>query len=158
MLSTYLANKLLDHAIGRTAFPMPANVFLAAFTAPPSPDGGGTEAAWIGYGRVQISALMMSPAAAGISTNNLAINFSTNNNATASVTVSHLATFDAAAGGNLLEFFPLRELVSVPPGSRLAIAAGDLIRRAVAEPEPEYTPGLGFSDPRNSQFIPAIAA
>ena len=35
-ISTYLGNKLLDHSLGSTSFTMPANVYVALYTATPS--------------------------------------------------------------------------------------------------------------------------
>lgn len=155
MLSTYLANALLDHAIGRAAFPLPAQVLLAAFTTAPAPDGSGAEAAWSGYARVAIPPASMAPASAGISVNALAIDTPVNAGSSP-VTVTHLATFDAVTGGNMLEYWPLTTPVTLNPGQRLSIAPGDFIRRATAATA-AYSPALDFSDPRNSQYITAIA-
>ncbi|MEI6419731.1 MAG: hypothetical protein WCO82_11735, partial [Sphingomonadales bacterium] len=136
-------------------FAMPAQVFLAAFTAEPAPDGSGAEAAWPGYARTLIPASSMAPASGGTSVNALAINTPVNAGS-GPVTVTHLGTFDAATGGNSLEFWPLTAPVTLAPGQRLSIAAGDFVRRAQAAVA-AYSPALNFSDPRNSQYITAIA-
>lgn len=128
-LSTYLANRLLDHVIGKTDFDRPATVYLAAFTAAPGAGGGGTEAAWGGYARVAIAGASIQAAAGGASTNVADITFAASTGGAAQ-TVTHVATFDALAGGNMLEFFALDAAVTINPGDAFYIAAGDLDRSA----------------------------
>lgn len=128
-LSTYLANKLLDHAIGKADYDKPAAVYLAAFTVAPTAAGGGTEAAWASYARVAIPAASIQAAAGGASTNTADITFAASTGGGAQ-TVTHVATFDDAVGGNMLEFFALDAAVTINPGDSFYIATGGLDRSA----------------------------
>lgn len=52
MISTYLANKLLDHVFGDTPYSPPATFYVALFTTMPDADGnGGVEVAGGSYAR-----------------------------------------------------------------------------------------------------------
>ena len=50
-LSNYLENKILDHFLGTTSYTMPADVYVALYTAAPNDAGGGTEATGGSYAR-----------------------------------------------------------------------------------------------------------
>jgi hypothetical protein len=99
-MSTYLADKLLDHAWGKTAYTMPT-VYIGLYTTNPTmPAGtGGTEVSGGAYARVALSGLI-GAAAAGANASSSLIAFIT---ATASWgTVIGIGVFDALTGGNLL--------------------------------------------------------
>ena len=53
--SNYLENKLLDHALGTTAFTQPANQYLALHTASAGEAGTGTELTGTGYARASVT-------------------------------------------------------------------------------------------------------
>lgn len=75
-ISQYLANKLLDHSLGKTSFTMPATVAVALVTvAPVATDTGATitEANYTGYARKVIAASDLAAASGGASTNANAI-------------------------------------------------------------------------------------
>lgn len=130
-MTTYLGNKLLDHAIGRTAFAMPT-VHLGLFSAAPGVGGGGTEASYTGYARVALGtggASLFGAAAALASENSSAITFGTKT-AGADVTVTHWATFDAASAGNMLEFGALGASKLIQNNDTPTFAIGDFDRTA----------------------------
>jgi hypothetical protein len=127
-LSTYLANKLLDHAIGKTAFAMPT-AHLALFTAAPNAGGGGTETSYTSYARKQIAGADMAAASAGASTNANELAFPAKSGG-ADATVTHWATFDASSGGNMLEFGALTASKTITNGDTPKFAAGEFDRTA----------------------------
>jgi hypothetical protein len=118
--STYLQQKVLDHVNGKTSYTMPTT-YLALFTANPTDAGGGTEAAYTGYGRVATSGLWN--AASGTSvTNASAIPFGA---CTAgSSTVTGFGLYDASSAGNLLYWGTCS--LSVSSGITPQFAAGAL--------------------------------
>jgi hypothetical protein len=77
--SDYLENKILDHALGKTAFTMPAVVAMALCTVIPTDASTGatlTEATYTTYARKTLTpASDLNAAASGTSTNALAITF-----------------------------------------------------------------------------------
>lgn len=124
-ISTYLADKLLDHYLGGTAYTAPTP-WLALFTTNPTmPAGtGGVEVSGGSYARVNISTLF-SAAAAGSKTNNANVNFA---QATASWgTVVGGGIYDASTGGNLLEAAALGTSVPVGSGDTFQVPSGDIV-------------------------------
>jgi len=53
-LSNYLENKLVDHVLRATSFPVPATLYVALYTAAPSDAGGGTEVTGGSYARAAV--------------------------------------------------------------------------------------------------------
>lgn len=99
-LSTYLANKLVDHRRGVTSYTMPT-VWIGLSTSASSAGSPGTEAAYTGYARVALSGLL-GAASSGSGTNSSLIGFPA---CTAgSSTVTGFFTYDASTAGNMLEF------------------------------------------------------
>ena len=72
-LSTYLADKLIDHSNGVTSYTMPT-VWVGLCTTASTAAGQGTEANYTGYTRVALSGLMGAVAAESAA-NSAAINF-----------------------------------------------------------------------------------
>ena len=107
-ISTYLANKLLDHQVGKTAFTMPVVHVGLSSTTPAASGSGVTEPSAGGYARVATTGATWQAAVAGISANVAAITFP---KATADWSGGSNMTFgvlyDAATGGNLLGYAPL---------------------------------------------------
>ncbi len=102
--SDYLENALLNGVLGGPAFSLPANVYVALFTATPNDAGGGTEVTGGSYARVaQVNNTTNWPsAAAGSKSNGTVVTFP---QATVSWgVVTHFALFDASTGGNMLYF------------------------------------------------------
>lgn len=122
-LSTYLANKLLDHINGKTAFTMPT-VYGALWVGSPTVTGtGGAEGAWTGAARVALPGASWNAASAAAATTSAAINFAAKTAGT-DVTVTHFATWDASTGGNMLQFFALGTPQLISNGSVPAVPAG----------------------------------
>jgi hypothetical protein len=129
-LSTYAADKLLDHLLGRTAFTMPT-VYVALFTTNPTePAGtGGVEVSATGtaYARLALgtgAGCVMGASASGSSTSGSALNWS---QATADWgTITGVGLYDAATGGNLLDSGPLAANKVVSNGDTYSMPAGDL--------------------------------
>jgi len=56
MISSYLAEALLDHVFGDTAYTTPSTVYVGLFLVMPDADGvGGTEVATASYARVAVT-------------------------------------------------------------------------------------------------------
>jgi hypothetical protein len=123
-ISTYLANKLLDHAWGRTSYTMPS-VYLGLYTTNPTmPAGtGGTEVSGGSYVRVALSGLI-GAASSGANANSSSVAFAT---ATGSWgTVVGVGAFDASTVGNLLNAGPLATSKVVGTGDTFSIPIGSL--------------------------------
>ena len=128
-LSTYLANRLLDLAIGKTAFTLPT-VHVALFITNPTAAGSGTEASWTGYARVAAPGASWSAATGSASNNAAAITQAGPKTAGADATVGFWATYDAATLGNLLEFGALVTPQLVSNGTTINIPIGSAPRSA----------------------------
>lgn len=128
-LTTYLANKLLDHAIGKAAYTMPAS-FVGVATASPTASGSFTaEPTYAGYARVSTPAATWSAASAGASTNAAAINLAAKTGGT-DVVITYWFTADALTGGNMLEFGPLTASLTVSNGVAPNFPVGQCPRSA----------------------------
>jgi hypothetical protein len=127
-LTTYLANALLGHNSGKTAFTMPT-VRVALFSSAPGVGGTGTELSYTGYARRTTAGADWNAPSAGAQTNATEFSFGTKT-AGADVTATHWATYDAASGGNMLEFGALTVSKLIQNGDTPKIAAGDLSRTA----------------------------
>lgn len=124
-ISTYLADKLLDHALGDTAYPLPT-AYVALFTTTPSmPTGsGGVEVSGGSYARVPLAG-RLAAAASGSKSNSSQINFAT---ATADWgTIAGVGVFDALTLGNLLIAGPLSVSKPVLNGDTFDLPIGDLV-------------------------------
>jgi hypothetical protein len=105
--STFVANKLLDHAFGGPAYPQPTPYVGLFTTTPTMPAGtGGTEVSGTGTAYVRVALTGSQAAAAGGSKSNNAV--LTWPQATANYgTVTGVGVFDAPTGGNLMAAGPL---------------------------------------------------
>lgn len=120
--SNYAENKLLDHALGVTAYTMPTT-YLALFTAAAGEAGGGTEVSGGSYARVALSG-KIGAASSGSSTNSSTITFPT---ATGSWgTVVGWGIFDASSAGNLIVYGDLTASKTVASGDTLVFNASNL--------------------------------
>lgn len=118
-MSNYLENKLLDHALGTTAFTMPTNAYVKLHTGDPGEDG--TLNAATETTRVVTGA--MSAASGGTSDNDAAITWSS---VSTTETYSHISIWDALTAGNCLFVGPMGASVAVTAGDDFQLAAGDL--------------------------------
>jgi hypothetical protein len=119
--SDYLEKKLLDHVLKVAAYTVPTNVYVALFTDATTDAGGGTEVVGGSYAR-QTSTWAAATSGAGATSNTGAISFVN----MPAVTVTHVALFDAAAGGNMLYHGPLTAPQAVTAGNTFIFSIGDL--------------------------------
>lgn len=118
--SDYLESKLLDHALGVAAFPMPTTLFMSLHTADPGETGIGSEVTGGSYARQAITftanvAGSPSPSGIGVTFINLP-----------AVTVTHFVIRDALASGNALFIGPLTTPQTMVVGQALTFNAGQL--------------------------------
>lgn len=117
--STYLANKLLDHALGVNNFSMPSPVYVALNTSNPTAAGDDTEYSGGSYERYSAS---FSTAIDAATSNSAIITF---NNLTAT-TITHVSIWDADTAGNMLFFGELNDPITTANGDNLNFDTGDL--------------------------------
>lgn len=117
-ISTYLANKLLEHALGKTEYTMPTVIYCAAFVG--DPGGAGSEVSGGGYARQQVT---IDAATAAAASNSQDILFP---EATADWgTIDYLCLFDAASSGNTMFYGALSTAKAIGTSDQLKIAAGN---------------------------------
>ena len=130
--SNYLENKILDHALGTTAFTQPTTQYLALHTADPTDAASGAElsdaasANKTGYSR---AASDFNAASGGTATGpdgSNTIEF-TNSHASSSWTaVTHFGIWDASTSGNLLYHGALTTSKTIAAGDTLRFTAGSI--------------------------------
>lgn len=125
-LTDYLEGKLLDDLFGLAAYTVPGTLYVALFTASPSDSGGGTEVTGNAYARVAVTntSATWTRSTSTIS-NNVAITFAAPS-PSAWGTVTHVALFDAASGGNMLAWSALAVSRATSVGVALSFAIGAL--------------------------------
>lgn len=126
--SSYLENKLLDHALGKNAFTMPSALYIALCTVVPTAASTGstiTEANYTGYARKQVAASDLNSASGGSSTTNVAEVFAA---CTAgSSTIIGFALCDAATLGNVLYWGSVTSKTIDTSDTPATVAAGGLV-------------------------------
>ena len=115
--SNYMEERIVEHFLRNTAVATPTTVYLALFQTDPGEAGAGTETSYTNYARVATTWTALD--ANGQTKNSGAVAFAANGNASASVTITHAAIFDAASGGNMLLYGPL--------SSSKVLAVGDVL-------------------------------
>lgn len=123
--SDYLENKMLDHALGTTAFTQPTNQYLALHTANPTDAGSGAElsTSGTGYGRIAVD---FNAASSGTATGpDAAIEF-TNSSGSSWTQVTHFGVWDASTSGNLLYYGALTTAKTIAAGDTLRFTAGSI--------------------------------
>lgn len=125
--STYLANKLLDHQLGKASYTMPTVYVGLSSTTPTASGSNVTEPSTGSYARVATSASTWNAASSGSTSNALAITFP---EATAdwlsAANLTHGLLFDAPSGGNFLGFGALTAPKNAQSGDTISIPAGQL--------------------------------
>jgi len=118
-ISEYYANKLIDHALGKTEFPLPTIMFLACFDGDPL--GAGSEIATGGYAR---QLMTQGTAAAGaIASNASDILFP---EATGDQgTISHLGLFYQVSAGTVAFAGTMTTAKAIATSDQLKVAAGN---------------------------------
>lgn len=133
--SDYTETNIIQTTLRGVAFPVPAGVFAAMFTADPTD-------ANVAANEVQVAAMPAyarqnaagagtidtgwSAPANGVSSNAKVITFAANNGA-AAITVTHIGLYDAANGGNLLYGAQLAAPKTLQPGDVLSFGIGTLV-------------------------------
>lgn len=120
-MTNYLEDNLLNHSLRNVAFTSPASVHAALFTAAPGEGGGGTEVSGGSYAR---QAVTFGAPSANTTSNSADVTYPT---ATADWgTVTHVAIFDAASGGNMLFYGTLSQSKVVNTGDTFRFLSGNL--------------------------------
>ena len=117
--STYLANKLLDHALGVEAFTMPSPIYVALNTSDPTAAGDDTEYTGGSYARYETT---FDAAVDAATQNSAIITF----NALTVTTITHVSIWDADTAGNMLFFGELNDAITTASGDNLNFDTGDL--------------------------------
>lgn len=113
--SNYSEANIIETTLRGAVFPVPAKTYLALFTADPTDANISANevqlASWPAYARQDAAAgaaisTGWSAPADGVTSNAKVITFAANNGAS-SVTVTHMAIYDAITGGNMLYHSPL---------------------------------------------------
>jgi len=128
-ITEYASKMILDHLVGKTAFPMPVNNYVALYNGDPL--GAGTELVAppaTDYAREQTIATDWT-AAAFVSPTSTAVNATDIDFGIAGAawgTVDHFAVFDDATAGNMLYCGPLEVSRSVQLNDPVKFPAGEL--------------------------------
>lgn len=126
-ISTYLANKLLDHQVGKAAYTMPTTYVALSTTAPTAAGTNVTEPTTGGYARVATTAADWNSAAAGATSNAEQLSFpQATGDWSAGANLTYGVVYDAATAGNVLMFAPLTVPKSILSGDTAIVAPGDL--------------------------------
>lgn len=123
--SNYMEEKIVEHFLRNNPITPPAKVYIALFESDPGEAMAGTESAYTGYARQESTWTTLD--ANGQTKNVNAITFPANGNVTASVTITHIALFDAATNGNRLLYAQLTAPKTLSPGDVLSFAANAVI-------------------------------
>lgn len=123
--SNYMEEKIVDAFLRNTAYTPAATVYLALFESDPGEATGGTETAFTNYARQ--AAAWTALDANGQTKNTALITFPANGNASASVTITHIAIYDAATAGNRLLYATLTSPKTLAVGDVLAFAANAVV-------------------------------
>lgn len=120
-ISSYLANKLLEHACGKTSYTMPSTVYLALYTTNPTAADSGSEVSGNGYAR---QSLTFNSASNGTIDNAQEKTFTASGGSWG--TITHWGLKDASTSGNLLFFGALTASKTIGDSDSLTLAVGDL--------------------------------
>lgn len=131
-LSEYAAKKILEHAMGKTAWTMPTNVYVALFIGDPL--GAGSELAdppATDYAREQTTGASWGTATFSSPTASIAtaadVDFGTAGADWG--TVTHVAIYDAATDGNMIASGPLTTARPIVSGDPVKFPSDSLIVR-----------------------------
>ena len=119
--SDYMEAKIVDAFLRNTAYTPAATVYVALFESAPGEGTGGIETAYTNY--VRQAAAWTALDVNGQTKNAALITFPANGNPSASATITHMAIYDAATGGNRLMYAALTSAKTLAPGDVLAYAA-----------------------------------
>lgn len=122
--SNYMEEKIVEHFLRNNAVASPTTVYLALFESDPGEATGGTETAYTNYARQASTWTALD--GAGQTKNTGVITFPANGNASASVTITHAAIYDAATTGNRLLYGPLASSKTLAVGDVISFATNAL--------------------------------
>jgi hypothetical protein len=133
-ITTYLENKLLEHATGKNSWTKPTNTYAALFTVTPttaytSAAPNGTEVTGTGYGRLAIASGGSSgwaSSANGVIANSVALTWTASGSWSSGASINTIGIFDALTAGNLLWFGPLSAPVVMANTDTFNIPIGNL--------------------------------
>lgn len=120
-LSDYAEKLLLDWMMTDGAASRPTAWFVALYTAAPNDAGGGTEVSGNGYAR-QAVAFAAATSPDGTTANTGAVSFTADGGNWGSIT--HMAIFTAASGGNMLWHGALAAARTINDSDTLTFAPG----------------------------------
>lgn len=112
--SGYLANKDLDHNLGKTAFTMPSVVALALCTTVPTSSSTGAtlvEASYTGYAEKKIEAASLNAASSGKTTNSATIEFAACTGGSSTIVGFAIKDSSTVGSGNILYWGTLTSTV-----------------------------------------------
>jgi hypothetical protein len=118
--TSYTDNALIGHLLGSTTYTKPSTLYVALFIGDPA--SGGTEISTSGSAYARLSAAFT--ISGGNATNTSALQWSTATSAWG--TITWIAIYDAATGGNQLVTAQLSTSKTVGTGDVLRIAIGQL--------------------------------
>ena len=123
-ITTYAANKMVDHMLGTTAYTFPATVYVALLTADPTIAGTQTsEVSEAAYAR---QAVDFDASASGASDNTAQISFAQAGTGEDWGSITHFGIMDAETAGNMLFFGELLPVMHITDGMVYLVAAGAL--------------------------------
>lgn len=126
-ITTFLANKLLDHQVGKTSYTMPVVYVALSSTTPTTAGANVTEPSGGSYARVTTSGATWATAASGATSNAAAITFPTATaDWSAGANMTYGVLYDAASTGNVLGYGVLAVAKNVLNGDTASISIGDL--------------------------------
>jgi hypothetical protein len=122
--TTFLANSLLEHQVGKTAYTMPTTYLALSSTTPTVGGTNVTEPTGGAYARVA-TAGVWGTAAAGAITNTGAITFTAASaDWLSGANLTYGVLYDAATAGNCLGFGVLTVAKNILAGDTASVAAG----------------------------------
>ncbi len=125
--TTYLANKLIDHQLGKTSYTMPTVYVGLSSTTPALAGTGATEPSGGSYARVATSGATWSAAASGATSNAAVITFPTASaDWSSAANMTYGILYDASSAGNMLGYAALSVAKNVLNGDTASIAIGAL--------------------------------
>jgi hypothetical protein len=122
--SNYLENKFLTGLLGGSNVTFSSKPYIALMTSAPSDSSSGTEVSGTNYSRVQVGGAgqgNFSVNSTGTATNSSSFTFEDAGSTWG--TVTHVALFDSATGGNMLLYANLNSSATIATGDIFKIPA-----------------------------------
>jgi ABC-type transport system involved in cytochrome c biogenesis permease subunit len=120
-MSTYLANKVLDHILKNTSYSPPATVYIGLYTSNPDNDNSGSEVSGNNYSR---TAMAFSSASAKATSNSGVVVSAVASGSWG--TITHFGILDASTSGNLLYYGAFTASKTITNGEAAYFAAGEI--------------------------------